>query len=109
MYDDDEFSRPVDPATRASLLLVLGLAVFWGIFFVARKSNEHRLVHQLLPVGVVVTPIVAGLSLTLGVVALRRLHGKGFAQRGLAVVAVAASAGALFCWLVFMRYTGAIG
>ena len=106
MFEDeeDELSRPVEPATKWSLLLVLVLGGLWGFFFTARRSLQYSLALQMLRIGYAVTPPVAGLSLILGLLALRRLRGKGFSQRGLAVVSIAASTGALLAWLLFTVY-----
>ena len=110
MFEDeeDELSQPVEPMTKWSLLLILVLGGLWGFFFTARRSLQYELALQVLRIGYAVTPPVAGLSLILGLAALRRLRERGFSQRGLAVVSITASTGALLAWLFFTIYRNII-
>lgn len=108
MHDEeDELSEPLDPLTRWSLTLVLVLGGFMGVFIMARRSFEHELAYKLLQINYVVVPVLAGTALLLGILALRRLRGKGFARRGLAIVGIVASSMALLAWLTFTIYVNA--
>jgi len=110
-YDDeesDEFSEPIEPMTRWSLLLCLVIGGYWGAFYMARGSGQYDLALQMLRIGYAITPIIAGLAFIAAMVALRRLHKKGFAQRGLAVIAIAVSTVTLLAWIFFTIYINAL-
>jgi hypothetical protein len=106
--DEDELSKPIEPATKWSLFFILVLGALWCVFFTARRSLKYNLAMQVLRIGYFATPPLAGLSLILGLVAQHRLRKRGFSQRGLAVISVAASAGALLAWLLFTIYRSVI-
>lgn len=101
---EDELSEPIDSLTSWSLILAIAVGAFWGIFFLIRKNQSYELAFQLFRIGYSITPFVAGLSLLLGVAAHARLRRRGFAKRGLAIIAIAASSGAILAWALLTLY-----